>query len=384
MENFFIDKLNVTQDYLMDGQRLPFVGKEGFYRFDLATGETQKDPCISDLRLEGSYSSKVTVKCDGFRISVYGNPSRWGRIDNLFGLKTFDECIAVYNHILHGLGLPPLTKCTTFAFKTAQDGGKNQKVYNGAIIKHVDFTRNLAVGLGNERPFMKALSAHSINRSISPYLYPNENTVEWYSKNIQGNGSTYRYVKVYCKTSDLLKHQKEHCKGADDRDYQYYDDLLQYTVKNGVVREEHSFKRLYLSRHDLCAYGLVKEADFKEELQVITEIRQRLEVSRMSFETIADQLLEAKICTSRQSANSTQMVYLMWLHGEYMDSRKSQFRVHKSRLLQIGIDISQKLDISRAPLRLKSCDIIEVKQLSMPEWYRKPVVPTQPLLKLVA
>lgn len=104
----------------------------------------------------------------------------------------------------------------------------------------------------------------------------------------------------------------------------------------------------------------------------------------MSFETIADQLLEAKICTSRQSANSTQMVYLMWLHGEYMDSRKSQFRVHKSRLLQIGIDISQKLDISRAPLRLKSCDIIEVKQLSMPEWYRKPVVPTQPLLKLVA
>jgi len=65
----------------------------------------------------------------------------------------------------------------------------------------------------------------------------------------------------------------------------------------------------------------------------------------------------------------------MWLHGEPM-VRNTQFKVHKKRLLQVGIDISQKLDISRAPLRLKSCDIIEVKQLSMPDWYRKPIVPT--------
>ncbi|UOA07507.1 phage/plasmid replication protein [Methylobacter sp. S3L5C] len=375
MDNFFIDKLNVTQDYLLDGQQLPFVGKEGFYRFDLDTGETQKNPLISDLRLEGSYSSMITIKCDGFRISVYGNPSRWARMDNLFGLKTFEQCIGVYNHILKGFGLPLLTKCTGFTFKVARDGARNIKVYNGAIIKHVDFTRNLSVGLGNEKSFMKALSSHSINRSIQPYLYPNENTVEWYSKNIQGNGSTYRYVKVYCKTTDLLKHQKKHCKGGNEQDYQYYEDLLQYTVKNGVVREEHSFKREYLARNDLCAYGLVKEEDFKKELQVITEIRQRLEVSKMSFETIADQLIEAAICKSRQSANATQFYYSLWLHGEPM-IRNTQFKVHKKRLLQVGIDISQKLDISRSPLRLKSCDIIEVKQLSMPDWYRKPKVPT--------
>jgi len=146
-------------------------------------------------------------------------------------------------------------------------------------------------------------------------------------------------------------------------------------VKNGVVREEHSFKREFLSRHDLCAYGLVKEEDFNEELQVITQIRQRLEVSKMSYETIADQLLEAKICKSRQSANATQMHYSIWLHGEPM-VRNTQYKVHKKRLLQIGIDISQKLGISRAPLRLKSCEIIEVRQLPMPEWYRKPVIPT--------
>jgi hypothetical protein len=384
MKNFFIDKLNVTQDYVQDGQRLKFVGKEGFYRFDLQTGETSKEPFISDLKLEGSFSSSVMVKCNGFRISVYGNPSRWGRMDNLFGLMTFDDCIAVYNHILQGLGLPEFTKCTGYAYAVALDGGQNKKIYNGAIIKHVDFTRNLSVGKGNERPFIKALSAHSINRSVSPYMYPNENTVEWYGKNMQKNGSTYRYVKVYTKTADLLRHQKKHTKGGTFDDMQYYDDLLQYTAGMGVVREEHSFKREYLARHDLCAYGMVKESDFAEELQVITEIRKRLEVSKMTYETIAQQLLEAGICKSMQSANSTNMAYLMWLHGEHSQLSRSQFKVHKARLLQIGIDISQKLDISRAPLRLKSCDIIEVKELQMPDWYRAPQVPTQSFLKLVA
>jgi hypothetical protein len=384
MEGFFIDKLNVTQDYLQEGQKLKLVGKEGFYRFDLETGESTREAFVSDLKLEGSFSSSVMVKCNGYRISVYGNPSRWGRMDNLFGLDNFEDCISVYNKILNGLGLPSFTKCTNFFFRTAQNGGKNQKIYNGAIFKHIDFTRNLSVGEGNERPFLKALSAHSINRSVSPYLYPNEHTVEWYGKNIQKNGSTYRYVKVYTKTADLLRHQKKHTKGGSFDDMQYYHDLIQYTAKSGVVREEHSFKREYLHRHDLCAYGLVKENQFNEELQVITEIRNRLEVSKMQYETIADQLLEKEICKSRQSANATQMAYLMWLHGEHSGVGKSQFKVHKARLLQVGIDISQKLDISRVPLRLKSCDIIEVKPLDMPSWYRAPVVPKQTLLKLVA
>ncbi|EKG45573.1 fumarate reductase iron-sulfur domain protein, partial [Vibrio cholerae HC-55A1] len=29
-----------------------------------------------------------------------GNPSRWQRMDNLFGLTTLDECVEIYNHVL--------------------------------------------------------------------------------------------------------------------------------------------------------------------------------------------------------------------------------------------------------------------------------------------
>ena len=383
MEGFFIDKLCVTQDHLpVDGEMLPVVGQFKNFRVDLKTGESAET--VSYLKLEGSFSSSLIIRSNGYRVEVYGNPSRWQRIDNLYGLKTIDECIAVYNHILLGLGLPVFTKCTQYLY-LASTTGKPNKTANGAIIKHIDFTRNLAVGLGNERAYNKALSTQSIGRSVPPFLYPDENTVEWYGANMQKmSGSTFRYIKVYTKTADLLRNQKKLCKGVNEQDFQYFEDLLQFTVRNGVIREEHSFKREYLKKHNLFAYGLFKETDFIAELQVITDIRKRLEVNNMKYETIADQLLTEKICTNRQSANATQCHYSMWLHGEYMDKRSTQFKVHKKRLLQLGIDISVKLDITRAPIRLKSIEVIEVKSIDAPSWYRHPVVPTQSHLRLVA
>jgi hypothetical protein len=102
----------------------------------------------------------------------------------------------------------------------------------------------------------------------------------------------------------------------------------------------------------------------------------------MKYETIADQLLDEKVCTNRQAANATQSYYYMWLHGAYMDRTKKQFRVHKSRLLQIGIDISVRLDITHQPLKLQSYDVIQVRPIEAPEWYRHPVVPITQYQKL--
>lgn len=377
MDNFFIDKLNITQDHNLETGALPVYGREKLYRVDLKTGVTTE--LVTHEQLEGSYSSSLTIRCNGGRVEVYGNPSRWGRIDNLYGLKTLDECVAVYNHVLQSIGLPPFTKCTKYLYFQNKGSDKFNKTADGAIIKHIDFTRNLSVGQGNERPFLKALSTQSINRSISPYLFPDQNTVEWYGANAQKKGSTYRYVKVYCKTSDLLRNQKKLCKGVSDDDLDYFEQLLQFTVTRGVVREEHSFKREYLHRHCLFAYGLVDETLFHEELQVITKIRNRLEVSHDRYETIADKLLAEGVVKTRQAANATMSHYYNWVHGVYMDQRNSNFRVHKSRLLQLGIDISQKLDITRAtPLHLRSSTVIDVSYINPPDWYRLPVVPDAP------
>lgn len=387
MENFFIDKLNIVQTHQLKTElvinvfgkevvelvQLPEVGKYKLYKVDLRTKQVSES--VTHLQMEGSYSSSVTIRSDGIRVECYGNPSRYGRIDNLFGFKTIDECVAVYNIILEQLGLPVFTKCTDYFFSDSQPGKEPKKIYNGAQITHIDFTRNLAVGMGNECTFNKALATQSIGRSISPFLYPDENTVEWYGKNVQKNGSHYRYVKVYTKVSDLLRHLKRNCKDVSHEDYLYYDQIIQFALVNGIVREEHSFKRDYLLKHDLCAWGLFNETQFYDELQVITQLRQRLEVSKMEYESIADQLLAEKICKTRQSANSTMSAYYNWMHGAYVDKRNSQFRVHKARLLKIGIDISRKLDISLGkPLHLRSSEVIEVREIAAPDWYRQPTL----------
>ncbi|HCW06359.1 MAG TPA: hypothetical protein DGG95_03225 [Cytophagales bacterium] len=374
MQGFFIDKLNVVQNHLNDdGQTLPLVGREKLFRVDLETGVSTE--LVTHLQLEGSYSSSVIVRSDGNKVECYGNPSRWGRIDNLFGYTTIQECIDVYNVILVSLGLPIFTKCTKYIYLTGKDGKPAPKSADGAVIKHIDWTRNLFVGQGNERPFLKGLSTQSIGRSVSPFLYPNENTVEWFGKTAQKNGSTYRYVKCYTKTADLLRHQKKNTINQSISDQDYYQKLIEFSATTGIVREEHSFKRPFLLKYNLFAFGLFDESEFTIHLSCLDEIRQRLEVSNMKYETIAQQLLDQGICPNRQSANSTQCYYSMWLHGEYIDKDSRQYYRHKKRLLQLGIDISQKLDISRAPIRLKEAQIIECGVLTAPDWYKMPVKP---------
>jgi hypothetical protein len=265
-------------------------------------------------------------------------------------------------------------------FQGNKQDGKVNKTANGALISHIDVTRNLSVGRDNERSFLKALSTQSIGKSVKPYLYADENTVDWYGSNMQKNGSTYHYIKVYNKYQDLIRHQSKILKGADSESFAYYGKLLEFCQHFGVVREEHSFKRPLLKKLNCFAWGLFVESQLESELEHVTTIRKRLEVSKMNYTTIADQLIEQGICTNRQSANATMAHYMLWLHGHDLEKQKTQFRVHKSRLLQIGIDISVKLDIARSPIRLKSAEVIEVKILSVPDWYKKPVTP----LRLVA
>ncbi len=68
--------------------------------------------------------------------------------------------------------------------------------------------------------------------------------------------------------------------------------------------------------------------------------------------------------------------FTLWQHGS--DLRlvltRSQFFEHKARLKQIGIDISRPFDVSRMCPTLKRSEVIEVKPLSVPDWYRLPVV----------
>ncbi|MBV7264528.1 hypothetical protein KCG43_21195 [Photobacterium sp. WH24] len=366
---WFIDKLNMQQVHLNGG--LPVVGKELFWKVDAATGESTQ-PSPTPFRLEGSFSSLITVRCDGFKVSVEGNPSRWMRMDNLFGFTTIDECVAVYNKILNQCGLPSFSKSTKVFFRQNDESKRATLETDGAFIKHIDFTRNLTVGAGNEVSYLRALSSQTIGRSKVGYLYPNQQTVDW------NKGSTYRYDKIYIKSFDLEKHRDKRISTCSEKvDVDYYDQLINFCNSSGVIREEHSFKRPFLRRKNLCFYGLVTEKDFEPYLQDLEKAMKRLEVTHTEYETVSDQLIGEGVCKSRQSANATQSVYLQWLHGQKI-KRNSQYYVHRSRLLEIGVDIAVDFDVTRLPIQIRRQEVIDVKPLQVPDWYRQPQIEELP------
>ncbi len=371
---YFIDWLKVTQTYPEGG--LPLVGDELISTIDLETGERLRES-PNMKRLEGSYSSKLSIRCDGFTITVDGNPSRWHRLDNLFGLRTFDEAIQVYNSILDDYGLPPFTKNTSLEWLQGDDGHKATRCGDGARFLRVDWTQNLEVGANNELPFLRALSSQSVGKGKHPQLYANGQTVDW------GRGSTLWYLKAYNKAHELRVHlTKNRCKQLTKEDIAYLKQLIAYCEQYGIVRTEKEFKSAFMKRKNLCYYGMASEIEFYKYLTDIDEIVEKVEMATVDYETIADQLLDKEIVKSRQAANATQGYALAWLHGQDLKRTmgRRQFYEHKGRLLGLGLDISNTCDVSRLPQITREREIF-VRPALPPSWYR---MPEKSHLRLVA
>lgn len=367
---FFIDQLFIQQDHHQGG--LPLVGRHVIERVDLETGE-KLPPSVNQKTLEGSFSTKLTIRCDGTRVRVEGNPSRWQRVDNLFGLQTIDECVEIYNHVLSFYDLPPFTKNTRFAHRQTADGKSSALVGNGAEITLIDWTRNHQVGEGRAQSFIRGLSSMQIGRGRKPKLYPDGNTCNW------GEGSTWIMTKLYNKAVELqrnlLKAQRKK-EGVSPEVLQYVTTLIEYCNSVGVVREEHSLRQALLKRHNLQFYGNVTEHDFYNHLNDIENAMKTIHVSHDEHQSIAHQLLAAGVVDTLRKANTTMSYFTMWQHGSDLREvlNKSQFYEHKARLKAIGIDVGQKFDVSRMCPTLKRSEVIEVEPLRVPDWYKMPVV----------
>ncbi|MFA0071029.1 phage/plasmid replication protein, partial [Vibrio breoganii] len=93
-------------------------------------------------------------------------------------------------------------------------------------------------------------------------------------------------------------------------------------------------------------------------------------------ESIAHQLLSSGAVDTLRQANTTMSYFNMWQMGTDLRTllNRSQFFQHKSRLKQIGIDIGQQFDVSRMCPTLKRSEVIELKPLRVPDWYKLPQV----------
>ncbi|MGY5449339.1 phage/plasmid replication protein, II/X family [Agarivorans sp. MS3-6] len=350
---------------------LPLVGKHVIERVELETGE-KLPPSVNQRVLEGSYSTKLTVRCDGQRVRVQGNPSRWQRVDNLFGLTQLDDAVSVYNSVLKGLNLPPFTKNTRLQHRQSADGKHAKLMGDGAEITSIDWTRNHQVGKGKEQSFIRGMSSMQIGRGRKPKLYPNGMTCNW------GEASKWNMTKLYCKAFELTEHLKKDRRkkdGVTHEQLSYIEKLINYCEQQGVVREEHSLRQLLLKRHNLQFYGQVTEADFYKHLLEIENAMQTIQINHDEHKTIADQLLDAGVVKSRQAANATMSYFTMWQHGTDLRQilKERQFYEHKARLKTLGIDIGQQFDVSRMCPTLRRSEVIELQPLVIPSWYQMPV-----------
>jgi II/X family phage/plasmid replication protein len=185
--------------------------------------------------------------------------------------------------------------------------------------------------------------------------------------------------KLYNKALELHRHllkSKRKKEGVNEEVLSYVTKLIEYCESFGVVREEHSLRQALLKRHNLQFYGNVTEHDFYHHLKDIENAMKTIHISHDEHQSIADQLLSLGAVNSRQAANATQSYAIMWQQGTDIRQLLSQsnFYVHKARLKSIGIDIGQQFDVSRICPTLKRSEVIEVKPLEIPSWYKMPIV----------
>lgn len=194
----FIDWLTISQEHDHD---LPIVGDIVHLTIDANTNEvlSTRQP---RFKHEGSFSTSVTIHVQGRKIRVEGNPSRVGRLDNLFGHQTIEQCVSVYNALLREYGLPGFTRCTRIDIRQGMSGAKTgDRIADGAKIERIDLTTNIALGEGNVIAYLRGVSSQRIGHSIG-FLYPNGRTVAWTPKG-NGKGGRLQYRKAYDKAFEM-------------------------------------------------------------------------------------------------------------------------------------------------------------------------------------
>lgn len=364
----FIDWLTIHQDHDFE---LPIVSDRAYQLIDTESGEYGK-LVQSRFQHEGSFSSFISVSVSGNRITVSGNPSRYNRPDNLFGLERIDDCVAVFNNILSGLGLPAFTKCTKILRAKQEEIKITNTFSDGAKITRIDLTSNISTGEGNEKDYIAALSTLNFRYSI-PRLHTDGNTVDWLSK--QGK-ARLMYPKAYNKAYEFELHTLPKYKrkyGVTSNQYKYVEKLIDYCKKQGVVRFEQELHHELLAREQLQFWGLLDEFKLNHIHKEFIQLDKKLQVTAMELETISEKLISENIVKNTKAANMTAFYAYNWFNGQKFDLSKSQVKIHRSRLRKLGIDIARPCNISRfSPVYVKQAKEVQTFVCTAPTWYSKP------------
>ena len=326
----FVDYLTVRQVH--DGGKLPIINGGRVVRID-SDGEIEY---TVDTRqgLEGSFDSRVEVRCDGNQVEFSGNISRYGRQDNLFGF-TFSDSIQRINELLKSLDLPPFTSGKLYKFA---DSGWT---WTGARVSRIDITCNYVTGsMVDSEALLRNMAGHHIGRQKGS-LAVNGATVEY------GRGSKYVYGKLYCKTTELKKHKSR------KSGQHVSDEVVDFCQSLGVIREEFTLKSRFLLQNGLAYLGAITDSLLIEVYMNRTQLQRLENVKYESFSDLPPRL---------------RATYVSWKYGYPIELPVSTFYRHRKALLAYGVDISIPNNVQTLPIKIKT---IELAALTAPDWYIK-------------
>lgn len=330
----------------------------------------------------GSYETRINIRMVGGRLEVRGNPSAWGRLDNLFGVG-LDEGISIYNHILDGLGLPQFT-----SGKVQLLPGKNGfvKSYTGAHISRFDGTENYSVGTGLVRPYHKWLAGQKIYRSS-----PDDDALERYARWDHGTVYTseskfYINAKHYDKADALLERSlPEYLKKLNEAAKEgriaysdvrplyleaetYLTDLACWCADVGISRGEWSLRNRYFAQHSGLGFwepGVTESAIWDVIGKEMDKVKRRAVVYQ---DDSMDSLTRSEYFALAEWKKGVD------LRGDQVLSSTTFYRVRTAILKKTGYDIAARPSASLRVIEARPV-YFQVRALALrdaPIWYQRP------------
>lgn len=322
---FFIDWLSIQQIHSQD---LPVI-TDGYVECVDGEGETEWRT-LKAVSLEGSYSSKIQVRCDGHCVRLSGNVGRFGRRDNLFGYD-LANCIRLANEILEKhFGLPPFTEGQSFLMQSS-----DCVAYTGAQITRLDLTCNYSTGSPeNAADFLRWITTQQDNR-VKTGVYGENHTVDF------GRGSKRVYHKLYNKFAQLTSMKESHVTPS----------TLEWVRSNGIVRHEVTLKSRWLRDGGLRFLGVIS----MEALNVVY-----LEKAALIYR--ADKVEDG----FGELPNHLRLTVRDYLAGEPFKGSRAKFYKHRKEILHYGVDISIPHNVRAFVPRVK---VMQCQPVSAPDFY---------------
>jgi hypothetical protein len=277
---------------------------------------------------EGSYDTAIQIKAEGGRVMLSGNVGRFGRPDNVWGYPVQD-CVRIANAILRSVGLPEFTWGQRNGALQRTDGFMR----HDAVITRVDLTQNYCAGspenLSRLLHYMGGM--HVLSKAGKSY----DSGVTW------GEGSKWWYAKLYDKHRDLVKNAHAS------------PELVDWVRGVGLARFEISLKTRYLAQNGLNYVGAWESDMGKVIFGKFSAPLKACDVTVDAFEDIPGRLGELAIA---------------WRNGVDLRARlpRNTFYRYRKQLKAYGVDISERCDVSRLPMRFETVSLFEAVP---PAWY---------------